>query len=239
MGVKTKKKDQIGLFSVVIIVIGGFLVTYWPVAVVLFVIIAIALAIKLSKRKKQEEEEAEKAARVLYEKREMEKRLLSVQNAITSIRSDTLAGSYSQIEQRFQAYVNRHTEALNAAAKQMDTTNNPKVFFEANEKYMSEIEALCKTETQDVFPLNPSPSDIKEKHISDYPQNINEMLERMWNSYEAQAAVLKTDRGKRNRIKSFFDVLSLYAEHFSPDNLNFIEKKRVEAYSKYGLEESE
>ena len=239
MGVKTKKKDQIGPVAGAVTVIGALFVTYWPVAVALLVILIIVLVIRSSNKEKERKQEEERMENLRQEKRALEARLLTVQNAISPVHSESLSGTPGQIEHRFRSYVSNHTEALNAAIRQANKAMNPKSFFDAEEKYQEEIEVLCKAEMQDVFPLNPVPSAVKAKHEANLPNNINEMLSRMWNSCQGQAAGLKTLRGKQNRIKSFFEIISFYTDRFFPVNLTLIEQMKKEAQEQYGLEELE
>ena len=236
MGVRTKKKDQNSPIIIAIVAIGAFFVVYWPVAVALLVILIIVYAVHSSKKEKEQQEDEERLKRLRQEKHEMEMRLLAVQNAISPVHSESLSGTPGQIEQRFKSYVANHTEASNAAIEQQNKAANPKTFFEAEDKYQLEIKALCRAEKQDVYPLKPNPSDVKADHEANLPGNINDMLSRMWQSCRENAAALKTMRGKQNRIKSFFEVNSLYTDRFFPENVALIEQKKEEAREQYGLE---
>lgn len=236
MGVRTKKKDRISPVVGSAIVVVALLLKYWYIAVSLIVILLVVLIVRNAAEKKERQHEADVIAQLQAEKEVLNQRLLAVQNAISPIHSDTLTGTPKQIEQRFHAYISNHTTSLNDASQKMNKADNPKSFFEAADKYKEEIEALCKAENQDFFPIKPLPSDIKKQFEQELPENINSMIIRMWKSYQEQAVKLKTDRGKKNRIRTFFDVISLYSDKYYSENLITIRNLGIEANKQYGLE---
>ena len=164
------------------------------------------------------------------------KQLLDVQNAISPVYSDTLTGSPKQIVKRFQTYLTNHTKELNNALIMLHNADNPKAYKDARLKYDKEIYALCQAEKQTLIPLNPLPSKIKKQFDQDEPRLINEMLSRMWQKYQEQALALKTQKGRRNHIKSYFEILSINTDMFYSENMDRIRLFYSQAIEKYGLE---
>ena len=219
------------LATLVVMLIGVFITgEAWGAfsgAIICIIIYLICFFVRRTKMKRMAEDAA-----LLNE------RLLAVQNAISPVYSDTLTNP-NQLPKRFQTYLANHTDALNDALHMIHKADNPKAYKEAKRKYDIEIDALCRAENQDLIPLDPLPSNVKRDFYENEPKVINEMLSRMWKKYQEQAIDLKTQKGKKNHIKSYFELLSMYTDMFYPENFTKIQKQRAKAREKYGLEEDE
>ncbi|MBQ3668760.1 MAG: hypothetical protein II920_06000, partial [Clostridia bacterium] len=115
----------------------------------------------------------------------------------------------------------------------------PKSYVHAKQAFEKEIKALRKVESQDVFPISPTASEIEMDFAQNEPQIINEMLARMWKTYQEETVALKTRKGKAKHIQTYFDIVHLYDDLYYQENLKRIKKQYTQAKSKYGIEEIE
>ncbi len=165
------------------------------------------------------------------------KQLLELQNAISPVISNTLTASPKQLTSRFHTYVKNHLIALNEAKDKMCEANNPKTFINGKQRFLQEIDALCRAEQQEIFPLKPSSSEIKRDFEKKEPGIINGMLSRMWKNCQEEALVLKTQKGRINHIQAHFKMLNLYTELYYPANYQEIKKQKEQAQREYGIDE--
>lgn len=104
-------------------------------------------------------------------------------------------------------------------------STNPEKFFENFDKLKAVLDELTYI---DYSYFDPTP----DKELSELCKNeqkyIQEFLKRFWVKTVSEAVKLKTDKGKANKIKTFFDSLKPYKERFSKETLQIIAKAESE-----------
>lgn len=75
---------------------------------------------------------------------------------------------------------------------------------------------------------SPTPNEELDDLVINEQKYIQQFLTRSWINIVSTANKLKTEKGKTNKIKTFFDSLEPYKGRFSEDTLNLVEKARNE-----------
>lgn len=138
--------------------------------------------------------------------------------------------------EEFAGYVKEKMKTLNLIAERMRSADVLSAFFTYIDKYIDTLDELIVAKTPNGLPLNPSPADVKAQFISDMPQRINNAIDRSWKRWQEEAFKLKTERGMKTRLKSFFPAVLVYSDRFTQENRNYIYRLWEEARRKYELE---
>ena len=101
----------------------------------------------------------------------------------------------------------------------------PKKFFSNYEKLCS---ALAELISIDYAYHDPLPADELTELQDNKQKYIQDFLTRAWAKTNSDAKKLKTDKGRNNKIKTFFDSLEPYKEHFSDKTIELINTARKE-----------
>ncbi len=99
---------------------------------------------------------------------------------------------------------------------------NAEKFFNNLDKLKSALAELCEIE----YPYDTPPSEQLEEIIQNEQKIIQDFLSRSWISVISESKKLKTNKGRYNRISSFFNDISPYGERFSEETLKMIEKAK-------------
>lgn len=100
------------------------------------------------------------------------------------------------------------------------------------EKFFSNFDklksALNELTCLDYSYYEPTPDKELEMLCKNEQKYIQDFLSRSWGKTVSEAAKLKTDKGRINKIKSFFDSLEPYKERFSKDTLQMLNQAKSE-----------
>ncbi len=136
----------------------------------------------------------------------------------------------------FAEYVKVKMKTLNLIAERMRSADVLSVFFAYIDKYINTLDELIETKTPNGLSLNPSPADVKAQFLSDMPKRIDKAIDRSWERWQEEAFQLKTEKGQKTRLKSFFPAVLVYSDRFTQENRNYIYRLWEEARIKYELE---
>lgn len=99
------------------------------------------------------------------------------------------------------------------------------VFFENYDKLCAALRELTALNYGFQEPL---PSDELKELQTNEQEYIRRFLSRFWLKTVSEAAKLKTDKGRANRISSFFNDLEQYTERFSEETLKMLSDAKNE-----------
>lgn len=120
--------------------------------------------------------------------------------------------------------LNRELEILNDCAKLIETTKNPKTFFNRYELYMDKLSLLADAESSNLVKVTGESfvkKYIKMNKKEQRIHSINNFIDRMWNDTLNKVNTLKTDKGKQNKITLFFKTLSEYENLMPPECIEY------------------
>lgn len=103
---------------------------------------------------------------------------------------------------------------------------SPEKFFSNFDRLISALEELTTIDYEFNEPTPSSELDELKKNKQKYYQNF---LARSWIKIVSEANKLKTDKGKSNKIKSFFKNIEPYTNRFSEETLSILEKAKQES----------
>lgn len=98
-------------------------------------------------------------------------------------------------------------------------------FFDNLDKLKSALTELCSI---DYDYKSPTPAEQLSELIEDEQRFIQEFLARSWVSVISEASKLKTEQGRKNKIKKYFKELAQYSDYFSDETNLMIEKAKSE-----------
>jgi hypothetical protein len=64
-----------------------------------------------------------------------------------------------------------------------------------------------------------------------FPAATNDFLDRSFESAKAHAETLKTENGKKNAIKRYFDNMEKYITHMDDESIEYFDKLKAENIS--------
>ena len=104
-------------------------------------------------------------------------------------------------------------------------STNPEKFFINFDKLITALKELATIDYEFLEPTPSSELNELQENEQKYYQNF---LARSWIKTVSDAAKLKTDKGKSNKISSFFNDIEPYTKRFSEETLLMIEKAKQE-----------
>lgn len=115
----------------------------------------------------------------------------------------------------------------------MDSAKNPNVFFSNLDLLENTSKHLCCFETSINF-SGALPSQALNEFYANKDEAIARFLQHYWNLTYQKVASLKTNKGKLNAYKKFYDSLKPYENYFNTNNLQFYQskKKYIEYFTK-------
>ena len=103
--------------------------------------------------------------------------------------------------------------------KIINTTKNPKIFFDRYNLLISITNELITVEKKYKF-NSEKPSQFKEKLKEKEIYTINDFLNRYYQDTIKKVKDLKTIKGKTNSVKKFIDSIIMYKNYLNKENLN-------------------
>ena len=73
-------------------------------------------------------------------------------------------------------------------------------------------------------PFTVSPTAAMNEILTNEQEIIHQFIIRYYNSVNSYANSLKTDNGKYNQYKKFYDTMCTYQNKMSPDDFNYVEQ---------------
>ena len=114
----------------------------------------------------------------------------------------------------------------------VNTTVNPEVFFSRYNLMLENLEQLAGLECTGIFEGSKElPSDAFLRVESQFDTVTNAFLNRSFEKAKTHAETLKTDSGKLNTIKRYFDNMEKYTIHMSNESREHFNKMK-ETYLK-------
>lgn len=149
-------------------------------------------------------------------------RLLQLQEIVMPDSPDHLVTTKQQLQSIARQQANDDIRIIQDSSKIIPTTTNPDVFFsrlELLKKHTYHLQLL-----EPFVPLTVSPSTVMNELLSNEQQIVKDLIIRYYNSVQNHANTLKTDKGKLNQYKKFYDTMSNYRNLISPENFSFVEQ---------------
>lgn len=119
-------------------------------------------------------------------------------------------------------------------AEIINTTKNPKVFFERYNLLISITNELITVEKKYKF-NSEKPSQFKYKLKEKEIYTINDFINRYYNSIINKINTLKTEKGKNNTVKKFIDDIEIYYNYLNNENLTLINNLYNSLIDNYNL----
>ncbi len=162
---------------------------------------------------------------------ELENNVRSYQNRSNNFTSNLVSQNTYSVNnvQATNTYVQKQTsemlhladESLGIAAR----TCNPEIFFSRIKIAIDKISECVKYENNGmVYPENNSPSKVLKQFEDSKPDYIDEFIINSYNMEMSKANELKSQAGRDNRIKKYFDSLSSFENEMTPQNLETIQR---------------
>jgi carboxypeptidase C (cathepsin A) len=120
----------------------------------------------------------------------------------------------------------------NDCAELVNTTVNPEVFFMRYNLMLENLEKLVGLECTGIFENSAElPSVAFSRIEAQFTAATNDFLERSFEKAKEHAETLKTESGKTNAIKRYFDNMEKYIINMSSESLEHFDKMK-ETYLK-------
>lgn len=109
----------------------------------------------------------------------------------------------------------------------VNSTVNPEVFFNRYNLMLEYLEKLAGLECTGIFNNSRElPSDAFLRVEAQFEDATNAFLDRSFESAKKHAETLKTDAGKKNAIKRYFDNMEKYIHYMSGESLEYFDKMK-------------
>jgi hypothetical protein len=116
---------------------------------------------------------------------------------------------------------------VNDCAELVNTTVNPEVFFKRYNLMLEHLETLTGYECTGIFDKSPElPSEAFLRIESQFAYETNKFLDRSFENAKKHADTLKTESGKANAIKRYFDNMEEYIVYMSGESLEYFDKMK-------------
>lgn len=114
-------------------------------------------------------------------------------------------------------------------AELVNTTINPEVFFKRYSLMLENLEALVGLECTGIFENSPElPSEAFSRVEAQFDAATKNFLDRSFENAKKHADTLKTDKGKLNAIKRYFDNMEKYIVYMTGEGLEYFDKMKTD-----------
>ena len=137
---------------------------------------------------------------------------------------DRLVATEKQLKEVTMQQAQDDLRIIKDCLKLIESTLNPDTFFMRLNLMVEKARHLCELEKYMSF-SNISTMDAYDEIMHDYQKAISKFLFRYFSDTFDKAESLKTENGKRNRYKKFYDSLQKYYCFMNQENIDFIESK--------------
>ena len=150
------------------------------------------------------------------------KELLTWQNLVFQDSPNKLIMSERQLKQLTEQQAGDDLRIIQDCIKIISDTIKPDIFFSRLELLKEKSKHLIQLESYINF-SGASPSAAFKEVIANEQQAIYQFIGRYYNATFEKAKTLKTDKGKKNQFKKFYDSLQLYTDKMNEHNIKYIE----------------
>lgn len=147
------------------------------------------------------------------------KELLNWQNLITRTNTNKLVMTKKQLRLETMRQAERTLEIISDSQIIVNITTNVETYFSRFDLLYEQVERLCEFEKYIRF-TNPQPSQVLQMLENKEFESINDLIRRVWQKTFFEAEKLKTNTGKLNRYKKFYETFSKYSYRMSNANIN-------------------
>lgn len=121
----------------------------------------------------------------------------------------------------------QHMKVVQDCVTLVNTTVNPEVFFMRYNLMLEHLEILAGLECTGIFDNSPELPSVAFQRIEErFDTETNTFLKRSFDKAKAHADTLKTDNGKKNAIKRYFDNMEKYTHHMSGESMEYFYKMK-------------
>lgn len=156
--------------------------------------------------------------------------LLELQKIVLDNSPDQLVLSEKQLIELAKIHAQNSLRIVQDCSKILQSTVKPDVFFERFQLLILHSSNMAILEKYVPF-RGASPMAAFNVLMAEKQQCINQFLIRYFCSVFDKAETLKTDKGKFNQYKKFYDSLLPYYDEMDADNIDYIETK-YKAYTR-------
>ena len=155
--------------------------------------------------------------------REQKKKTTSSREMIT--KQDIADGIRTQARERAQGLI----KIVKDCAELVNTTVNPEVFFSRYNLMLEHLESLAGLECTGIFENSHElPSESFLRIESQFGTETNVFLARSFSAAKAHAETLKTENGKKNAVKRYFENMEKYIVHMPGESLEYFDRMKEE-----------
>ena len=123
----------------------------------------------------------------------------------------------------------QYLKIIKDSVELVNTTINPEVFFMRYNLILENLEKLIKFECTGIFDNSPElPSKALIRIEDNFDAATKGFLNRSFEKAKEHSESLKTETGKKNAIKRYFDNMGKYTDHMSSEGKEFFEKMKAD-----------
>lgn len=156
--------------------------------------------------------------------------LIEWQNKLLTEPVETLIMTEKQLREETNIRVMNNLRIGNDCTRILETTIDPDVYFGRLQLLVETIEDCVIFEKYVSF-ANAKPSEALEEVKRDRQQSIKQFLIRYFTAVFDKSETMKTNKGKLNQYKKFYDSLQPYYDRMSANHIEYIETKYI-AYTR-------
>lgn len=153
--------------------------------------------------------------------------LLEWQNAICEDKSEQLIMSVKQLEVATEQAVSNDIRIFDDCSNILNKTTNPSVFFSRLSLTEEKLLHLCSLEKylekMSSIAMDQKPSELYNQFLAKKERCVCDFIYRYYWTVKDKAETLKTEKGKQNQYKKFYDSLQPYSDQISEKNKGYIE----------------
>lgn len=152
-------------------------------------------------------------------------KLLNLQKLLVINSPNKLMYTESQLLNMANKNVERELQMINESADLVNHTVNPDVFFSRLEFIKERLNYLIALQPYVKY-KGKTPSHELSKINNMEQGQIKLFLTRYFDNTTEKANGMKTDKGKKNKYKKFYDSLQKYYSNMNQENIAFVESKK-------------
>lgn len=136
-----------------------------------------------------------------------------------------------ELAEKIKAHAQLQSEGLlkivGDCVELVNTTINPEVFFLRYDLMLENLEKLAGLEGTGIFDKSPElPSEAFQRVDTLFDAATNDFLDRSFENAKKHADTLKTENGKKNAIKRYFDNMEKYTDRMSSESIEYFYKMK-------------
>lgn len=137
---------------------------------------------------------------------------------------DFVSNALRPIGPLIPAAVKQRLSQVNDSVNLINTTVNPKVFFERYDFLFALLLSLVPHENKRGISFDPKPSDMLKDLVHNRDKNITEFIGRAFVPVNQKCRALKTDRGRENAMKRFREGILEYRYLLAAEHIDYLSR---------------